>query len=319
MLRKAVEANAGLRRHRARRARAVHVGRDAARGVPQQHQDHRSDGRVRAGSRASAPARPLFGGATADDGGRTARRSSPASCRICAARCRRTGASIAHYDGGEDAIAFANAQVGGVALPDGHELSRSFPAHAHLAAVSCRSTPRPTGSPALKTRIAERLVQYRAGLRRLLQGACAARIRRRCAIRIPSVVVIPGLGLFGFGKDKREARITSEFFVNAIHVMSGANALGAASGGQGEGRAAAGAASRSRRPSSRASRTTSRCRGPRRSGSSTGRSRKPSCSACRPSASSAARSSSSSAARAASAGKSRCRSPSAAATSSSPT
>ena len=39
------------------------------------------------------------------------------------------------------------------------------------------------------------------------------------------MVVVPGLGLFGFGKDKREARITSEFFVNAIHVMAGANAL----------------------------------------------------------------------------------------------
>jgi NAD(P)-dependent dehydrogenase (short-subunit alcohol dehydrogenase family) len=31
--------------------------------------------------------------------------------------------------------------------------------------------------------------------------------------------------VFGFGKDKREARITTEFFVNAIHVMSGATAL----------------------------------------------------------------------------------------------
>jgi NAD(P)-dependent dehydrogenase (short-subunit alcohol dehydrogenase family) len=41
----------------------------------------------------------------------------------------------------------------------------------------------------------------------------------------PSVVVIPGLGVFGFGKDKREARITTEFFVNAIHVMAGATAL----------------------------------------------------------------------------------------------
>ncbi|HEY7284718.1 MAG TPA: SDR family oxidoreductase, partial [Vicinamibacterales bacterium] len=29
----------------------------------------------------------------------------------------------------------------------------------------------------------------------------------------------------GFGKDKREARITTEFFVNAIHVMAGATAL----------------------------------------------------------------------------------------------
>ncbi len=37
--------------------------------------------------------------------------------------------------------------------------------------------------------------------------------------------MIPGLGLFGFGKNKKEARITTEFFINAIHVMAGANAL----------------------------------------------------------------------------------------------
>jgi NAD(P)-dependent dehydrogenase (short-subunit alcohol dehydrogenase family) len=41
----------------------------------------------------------------------------------------------------------------------------------------------------------------------------------------PSVVIVPGLGLFGFGKNKKEARITTEFFINAIHVMEGANAL----------------------------------------------------------------------------------------------
>jgi rhamnulose-1-phosphate aldolase/alcohol dehydrogenase len=41
----------------------------------------------------------------------------------------------------------------------------------------------------------------------------------------PSVVVVPELGVFGFGKDAREACITSEFFLNAIHVMAGATAL----------------------------------------------------------------------------------------------
>jgi rhamnose utilization protein RhaD (predicted bifunctional aldolase and dehydrogenase)/NAD(P)-dependent dehydrogenase (short-subunit alcohol dehydrogenase family) len=41
----------------------------------------------------------------------------------------------------------------------------------------------------------------------------------------PSVVLIPGVGLFGFAKNKKEARITTEFFINAIHVMAGANAL----------------------------------------------------------------------------------------------
>jgi rhamnose utilization protein RhaD (predicted bifunctional aldolase and dehydrogenase)/NAD(P)-dependent dehydrogenase (short-subunit alcohol dehydrogenase family) len=41
----------------------------------------------------------------------------------------------------------------------------------------------------------------------------------------PSVVLIPGIGMFSFGKSKAEARITGEFYVNAIHVMEGASAL----------------------------------------------------------------------------------------------
>lgn len=42
----------------------------------------------------------------------------------------------------------------------------------------------------------------------------------------PTVVLIPGVGMFSFGKDKPESRITGEFYVNAIHVMKGAVALG---------------------------------------------------------------------------------------------
>ncbi len=41
----------------------------------------------------------------------------------------------------------------------------------------------------------------------------------------PTVVLIPGLGMFSFGKSKKEARITAEFYVNAIHVMEGATAM----------------------------------------------------------------------------------------------
>ena len=41
----------------------------------------------------------------------------------------------------------------------------------------------------------------------------------------PAVVLIPGLGMFSFGKNKTEARITGEFYVNAIHVMEGAGLL----------------------------------------------------------------------------------------------
>jgi rhamnose utilization protein RhaD (predicted bifunctional aldolase and dehydrogenase)/NAD(P)-dependent dehydrogenase (short-subunit alcohol dehydrogenase family) len=42
----------------------------------------------------------------------------------------------------------------------------------------------------------------------------------------PAVVLIPGLGMFSFGKNKTEARITGEFYTNAIHVMEGASVLG---------------------------------------------------------------------------------------------
>ena len=41
----------------------------------------------------------------------------------------------------------------------------------------------------------------------------------------PTVVLVPGIGMFSFAKDKTEARITGEFYTNAIHVMEGATAL----------------------------------------------------------------------------------------------
>ncbi len=41
----------------------------------------------------------------------------------------------------------------------------------------------------------------------------------------PTVVLLPGVGMFSFGKNKKEARITGEFYVNAIHVMEGATSM----------------------------------------------------------------------------------------------
>ncbi|MBS1820513.1 MAG: bifunctional rhamnulose-1-phosphate aldolase/short-chain dehydrogenase [Acidobacteria bacterium] len=41
----------------------------------------------------------------------------------------------------------------------------------------------------------------------------------------PTVVLLPGVGMFSFGKNKTEARLTGEFYTNAIHVMQGAGSL----------------------------------------------------------------------------------------------
>ena len=76
----------------------------------------------------------------------------------------------------------------------------------------------------LKTRIQEQVVQYRIDYKKYYDSY-ATKDSPKLRDTNPSVVLVPGLGLFGFGKNKKEARITTEFFINAIHVMAGANAL----------------------------------------------------------------------------------------------
>jgi len=43
----------------------------------------------------------------------------------------------------------------------------------------------------------------------------------------PVVIIYPGVGMFTFAKDKSTARISSEFYINAINVMRGAEAISA--------------------------------------------------------------------------------------------
>jgi rhamnulose-1-phosphate aldolase/alcohol dehydrogenase len=41
----------------------------------------------------------------------------------------------------------------------------------------------------------------------------------------PAIVLVPGVGMFSFGRDKQTARVAGEFYVNAINVMRGAEAV----------------------------------------------------------------------------------------------
>ena len=41
----------------------------------------------------------------------------------------------------------------------------------------------------------------------------------------PAIFLVPGVGMFSFGRDKQTARVAGEFYVNAINVMRGAEAL----------------------------------------------------------------------------------------------
>jgi rhamnulose-1-phosphate aldolase/alcohol dehydrogenase len=41
----------------------------------------------------------------------------------------------------------------------------------------------------------------------------------------PAIVLVPGVGMFSFGRDKQTARVAGEFYLNAVNVMRGAEAV----------------------------------------------------------------------------------------------
>lgn len=130
---------------------------------------------------------------------------------------------VAHYDNSGDAMTFVNSTW----AENLCELGTSCPDHflrTRISPLFVPWKPASEGLAELKQRIADALVTYRekyAAYYKAHADAASPALRDSN----PSVVIVPGLGLFGFGKDKREARITSEFFINAIHVMAGANAF----------------------------------------------------------------------------------------------
>jgi rhamnose utilization protein RhaD (predicted bifunctional aldolase and dehydrogenase)/NAD(P)-dependent dehydrogenase (short-subunit alcohol dehydrogenase family) len=130
---------------------------------------------------------------------------------------------IAHYESSEDALEFANSKW----AEDLCRMGTSCPDHflrTRICPMFIPWNPSSEGLPELRSHIETRIAQYREAYAEYYKS-CAQPDSPKLRDTNPSVVVIPGLGVFGFGKDKREARITTEFFVNAIHVMAGANAL----------------------------------------------------------------------------------------------
>ena len=41
----------------------------------------------------------------------------------------------------------------------------------------------------------------------------------------PAIVLVPGVGMFSYGADKQTARVAGEFYLNAVNVMRGAEAI----------------------------------------------------------------------------------------------
>jgi rhamnose utilization protein RhaD (predicted bifunctional aldolase and dehydrogenase)/NAD(P)-dependent dehydrogenase (short-subunit alcohol dehydrogenase family) len=130
---------------------------------------------------------------------------------------------IGHFTDEEDALTFAGSNWSkelsalGTSCPDHFLRTRVCPLFLSWSSET-------EDVNALKASMQSQVVEYRSAYKKYYeQWATADSPKLRDSN--PSVVIVPGLGLFGFGKNKKEARITTEFFINAIHVMAGANAL----------------------------------------------------------------------------------------------
>jgi rhamnose utilization protein RhaD (predicted bifunctional aldolase and dehydrogenase)/NAD(P)-dependent dehydrogenase (short-subunit alcohol dehydrogenase family) len=171
---------------------------------------------------ARASGRPLFGGAVVTT---TVDRDAVASAvlphlRGVVSSNRRV---IGHFNTSDAALTFANSRW----AADLCRMGTSCPDHflrTRICPMFVPWNPADEQAERLQQRIGEQIGPYRDEYVAYYQS-CAQADSPRLRDSNPSVVVIPGLGVFGFGKDKREARITTEFFVNAVHVMAGATAL----------------------------------------------------------------------------------------------
>ena len=132
--------------------------------------------------------------------------------------------SIVSYDGSPEMIDFVNALDAkalanlGTSCPDHFIRTRIRPMYVDWHAEK-------ETLDDLKRKIAERADEYRKDYA-AYYSANAEVGSPKLRDPNPSVVLIAGVGMFTFGKNKTEARITGEFYINAKNVMAGATAMG---------------------------------------------------------------------------------------------
>jgi len=84
--------------------------------------------------------------------------------------------------------------------------------------------PQSEDEAALRRKLAEGLERYRANYK-AYYDACRRPDSPAMRDPNPTVVLIPGLGMVAWGKDKSESRVTAEFYNCAVEVMRGAEAI----------------------------------------------------------------------------------------------
>jgi rhamnulose-1-phosphate aldolase/alcohol dehydrogenase len=130
---------------------------------------------------------------------------------------------IATVQGGAGLLRFVNSRDAARLA----ELGTSCPDHflrTKIKPLYVDWDPKTADAGALKAKLAAGLEQYRRDY-----AAYYAKCRHSDSPAMrdpnPTVVLIPGIGMIAWGKDKSESRVTAEFYTAAVEVMRGAEAI----------------------------------------------------------------------------------------------
>ncbi len=130
---------------------------------------------------------------------------------------------VGHFDDGATVLEFVNSKN----LKPLAALGTSCPDHflrTKICPLVIEFDPAKPDLAVVEQRLSADVAKYREGYQAYYDRCKHA---SSPAVRDPNAVVylMPGVGMFTFAKDKATARISAEFYVNAINVMRGASAV----------------------------------------------------------------------------------------------
>ena len=172
--------------------------------------------------------RPVFGGAQRqslkkEDRLQQAAILAPVLRGLCSSQVRMVG----HFTDDERVLEFINSKdlsrlaPMGTSCPDHFLRTKISPLVLDIAADEVLSNYK-----SVKERLIPLFESYRAMYRQYYES-CKHHSSPAIRDANPVVILYPGVGMFTFAKDKQTSRVASEFYINAINVMKGAEAVSA--------------------------------------------------------------------------------------------
>ena len=170
----------------------------------------------------------VFGGAKIISASKEVRlKQAAALAPVLRGFCSSKTSMIGHFTDDDRVLQFINSNdLGrlaplGTSCPDHFLRTKISPLVLPLAAADNLSD-----AAALKAKLAPEFETYRKMYAAYYDGC---KHPNSPAIRDanPVVLLYPGIGMFTFAKDKQTARVAAEFYINAINVMKGAEAISA--------------------------------------------------------------------------------------------